>query len=103
MGIVDMKTVVNVQVNKRKKIKLDAMVVEAFKNRWIKIDIIDQDDHVFKLLWNGLFFEGNFMEIKMSCEYDILKDFSAVKTREGSSRPAVRARKSNSGRPISMK
>ena len=103
MGIVDMETVVTVQVNKRKKVQLPAMVVEAFNGRWIKIDIIDQDDHVFKLKWNGLFFEGTFMDMKMSSTYEVLKDFSAIKTREGSSRPAIRARKSNSGRPVSMK
>ena len=102
MGIVDMNTVVTIQVNKRKKVQLPAMVVEAFNGRWIKIDIIDEDDHVFKLLWNGLFFEGTFMDTKISSTYEVLQDFSATKTRDGSSRPAVRARRSNSGRPASM-
>ena len=97
-----MNTVVTIQVNKRKKVQLPAMVVEAFNGRWIKIDIIDEDDHVFKLLWNGLFFEGTFMDMKISSTYEVLQDFSATKTRDGSSRPAVRARRSNSGRPASM-
>ena len=102
MGIVDMNTVVTIQVNKRKKVQLPAMVVEAFNGRWIRVDIVDEDDHVFKLMWNGLFFEGTFIDMKISSTYEVLKDFSATKTREGSSRPAVRARRSNSGRPASM-
>jgi hypothetical protein len=102
MGIVDMNTVVTIQVNKRKKVQLPAMVVEAFNSRWIKVDIIDQDDHVFKLMWNGIFYEGTFIDMKISSTYNVLQDFSATKTREGSRRPAVKARRSNSGRPVSM-
>ena len=69
MGIVDMDTVVTIQVNKRKKVQLPAIVVEAFNGRWIKVDIVDEDDHVFKLNWNGVFFEGTFIDMKISSTY----------------------------------
>ena len=102
MSNVDMDTVVTIQVNKRKKVQLPALVVEAFNSRWIKVDIIDEDDHVFKLNWNGSFFEGTFIDMKITSTYEVRRDFSATKTSEGSRRPAVKARRSNSGRPASM-
>jgi len=102
MSNVDMDTVVTIQVNKRKKVQLPALVVEAFNSRWIKVDIIDEDDHVFKLNWNGSFFEGTFIDMKITSTYEVRRDFSATKTSEGSRRPSVKARRSNSGRPASM-
>ena len=102
MSNVDMDTIVTIQVNKRKKVQLPALVVEAFNSRWIKVDIIDEDDHVFKLNWNGAFFEGTFLDMNISSTYEVRRNFSATKTSEGSRRPAVKARRSNSGRPASM-
>ena len=41
MSLVDMNTEVDIQVNKRKKVNKEAMVVEAFKEKYIKVDITD--------------------------------------------------------------
>ena len=51
---VTMDTMVNIKVNTRKKIDVAAKVVEAFDKKYIKVDLVDEDDHVFLLKWNGL-------------------------------------------------
>ena len=65
MSLVDMNTEVDIQVNKRKKVNKEAMVVEAFKEKYIKVDIIDEEDHVFELRWNGFMYEGKFLDMSM--------------------------------------
>ena len=102
MGVVNMKTEVVIQVNKRKKVTKEALVVEGFKEKYIKVDLVDEDDHVFELKWNGFIYEGTFLEMSMTCQYNVEKDFSAVKTIDGSGQKAVTVRRSRSGKPVSM-
>ncbi|MBT6699735.1 MAG: hypothetical protein HOB15_04930 [Flavobacteriales bacterium] len=102
MGVVNMKTEVVIQVNKRKKVTKEALVVEGFKEKYIKVDLVDEDDHVFELKWNGYMFEGTFLEMSMTCQYNVERDFSATKTAKGTGRKPVVARRSRSGRPVSM-
>ena len=48
--MVNLDTVVDVQVNKRKKLQKNAKVVEAFKNKYVNVEL---DEHIFHLLWNS--------------------------------------------------
>jgi len=102
MSLVDMNTEVVIQVNKRKKVNKEAMVVEAFNKKYIKVDIVDEQDHVFELRWNGFMYEGNFLDMTMNCQYKVEKDFSAVKTTHGTDLEAPVVRRKKSGRPVSM-
>ena len=97
-----MKTEVVIQVNKRKKVTKEALVVEGFKEKYIKVDLVDEDDHVFELKWNGFMYEGTFLEMSMTCQHNVERDFSAVKTIDGTGVKAVTVRRSRSGKPVSM-
>ena len=44
MSLVNLDTEVIIQVNKRKKVTKEAKVVEAFKERYIKVDLVDEID-----------------------------------------------------------
>ena len=61
MSLVDMNTEVDIQVNKRKKVNKEAMVVEAFKEKYIKVDIVDEGN-LLKSLQNLV--EENTSNIK---------------------------------------
>jgi hypothetical protein len=99
MSSVKLDTEVIIQVNKRKKVTKGATVIEAFKEKYIKIDLHDEDDHVFELKWNGFMYEGTFLEMSLTCQYDVERNFSAVKTSYGTGQQPIRARRSRSGRP----
>jgi len=98
MSSVNMKTEVVIQVNKRKKVTKDALVVEAFKERYIKVDLVDEDDHVFELKWNGFMYEGTFLEMSMTCQFKVERDFTAVKTSPGLKQKPVVATRKRSGK-----
>ena len=102
MSVVKMETEVIVQVNKRKKVTKEALVVEGFKEKYIKVDLVDEDDHVFTLKWNGFMYEGKFLDMTMTCQYKVEKDFSAVKTTHGTDLQAPVVIRKKSGRPVSM-
>ena len=97
-----LKTTVNVKSGRKKLYENIAHVVEAFREKHIKVDLVDEDDHFFKLNWNGNQYEGNFFGTTLTCQYDVVRDFKA----EIESAPenvrvaeAVYATKSNGGRP----
>ena len=102
MSLVNMDTEVIVQVNKRKKIVRKALVMEGFHERYIKVNLVDEDDHVLELKWNGFMYEGKFLDMPMTCQYKVEKDFSAVKTAHGSGLKPTVVRRSRSGRPANM-
>ena len=102
MSLVNMDTEVVVQVNKRKKMARKALVVEAFNQRYIRVNLVDEDDHVFELKWNGFMYEGKFLDMPMTCQYKVEKDFSAVKTTHGTGYKSTVVRRSKSGKPVSM-
>ena len=102
MSLVNMNTEVIVQVNKRKKIVRNALVVEGFHERYIKVNLVDEDDHVLELKWNGFMYEGKFLDMPMTCQYKVEKDFSAVKTTHGTDLQAPVVIRKKSGRPVSM-
>ena len=102
MSLVNMNTEVIVQVNKRKKIVRKALVMEGFHERYIKVNLVDEDDHVLELKWNGFMYEGKFLDMSMTCQYSVERDFSISKTTHGTGQKATVVRRSRSGRPANM-
>ena len=103
MSGVDLNTVVDIKINTRKKVQKKASVLEAVKQKYIKVEIDDEDDHVFILKWNGSMYESTFLEIVITCQYNIKQDFSAIKTAQGSSVSQTIVTRSKGGRPESMR
>ena len=96
-----LKTTVSVKSGRKKLYDNEAMVVEAFKEKHIKVDLVDEDDHHFKLNWDGEKYVGNFFGTTLTCEYDVTRDFKAdisapTRNESGSTEVATR---SNGGRP----
>lgn len=80
----DIQTVLNIQTSKKKSTKVDANVVEGFKQKYIKVELEENGiDHVFDLKWNGFMYEGKFMSMVITCDFKVERDFSAVKTKQG--------------------
>ena len=96
-----LKTTVNVKSGRKKLYDNEALVVEAFREKHIKVDLVDEDDHYFKLNWNGENYEGNFFGTTLTCQYDVTRDFKAdiSASQRNESGPTVYAKRSNGGRP----
>ena len=96
-----LKTTVNVKSGRKKLYENVAHVVEAFREKHIKVDLVDEDDHYFKLNWNGEKYEGNFFGTTLVCQYDVTRDFKAdiSAPNKNESGPTVYAKRSNGGRP----
>ena len=97
-----LKTTVNVKSGRKKLYENVAHVVEAFREKHIKVDLVDEDDHFFKLNWNGNQYEGNFFGTTLTCQYDVVRDFKAeIETASESFGVAevMYATKSSGGRP----
>jgi len=99
MSSVNLDTEVSTQINKRKKVKSKATVIEAFKEKYIKVILHDEDDHVFELKWNGFMYEGILLGMLMICQYNVERDFSAIKTTYGTGQQPIRTKRSRSGKP----
>ena len=96
-----LKTTVNVKSGRKKLYENVAHVVEAFREKHIKVDLVDEDDHFFKLNWNGNQYEGNFFGTTLTCQYDVTRDFKAdiSASQQNELGPIVYAKRSNGGRP----
>jgi len=98
-----LKTTVNVKSGRKKLYENVAHVVEAFREKHIKVDLVDEDDHYFKLNWNGEKYEGNFFGTTLTCQYDVIRDFKAEISKAESEvarvAEVIYAKKSNGGRP----
>jgi hypothetical protein len=99
-----LKTVVKVKFGRKKLYNNEAIVVEAFKKSYIKVDLVDEDDHHFKLNWDGDKYEGNFFGTTLTCQYDVTRDFKTDKSapqirQQTEPSPVVHAMKSKGGRP----
>ena len=97
------KTTVNVKSGRKKVYENAAHVVEAFRDKYIKVDLVDEEDHHFKLNWDGKQYEGNFFGTTLTCQYDVTRDFktdkSAPPRQQNVTGPVVRVTKSSGGRP----
>ena len=95
-----LKTTVSVKSGRKKLYDNEALVVEAFREKHIKVDLVDEDDHHFKLNWDGEKYEGNFFGTTLTCQYDVTRDFKAdISAPQNESGPTVYAKRSNGGRP----
>ena len=96
-----METTVSVKSGRKKLYDNKAKVVEGFREKHIKVDLVDEDDHYFKLNWDGEKYVGNFFGTTLTCEYEVTRDFKAdiSAPTSGESGPAVVATRSNGGRP----
>ena len=99
-----LKTAVSVKSGRKKIYENEAYVVEAFREKYIKVDLVDEDDHYFNLNWDGTQYEGNFFGTTLTCQYDVTRDFKADKSapqrqQNVTAQPIVRAMKSTGGRP----
>ena len=99
-----LKTVVKVKSGRKKVYENQAHVVEAFREKYIKVDLVDEEDHYFNLNWNGENYEGNFFGTTLTCQYDVTRDFKTDKSapqikQQTESGPVVHAMKSTGGRP----
>ena len=95
-----LKTTVDVKSGRKKLYENVAHVVEAFREKHIKVDLVDEEDHYFKLNWDGTQYEGNFFGTTLTCQYDVTRDFKAdISAQQNESGPTVYAKRSNGGRP----
>ena len=96
-----LETTVSVKSGRKKLYDNKAKVVEGFREKHIKVDLVDEDDHYFKLNWDGEKYVGNFFGTTLTCEYEVTRDFKAdiSAPTSGESGPAVVATRSNGGRP----
>ena len=96
-----LETTVSVKSGRKKLYENKATVVEGFNEKHIKVDLVDADDHYFKLTWDGEKYVGNFFGTTLTCEYEVTRDFKAdiSAPTSGESGPAVVATRSNGGRP----
>lgn len=103
MGVQKLDAVVTIQVSKRKKVKKDATVIEAFNHKYIKVDM--DDNHIFCLTWDKTqsLYTGSFLEQTLSCAYDVQRDFTAIKKKQGYDLPPVKVSRKRSGRPEALR
>ena len=96
-----LKTTVSVKSGRKKIYDNEAYVVEAFREKYIKVDLVDEDYNYFNLNWNGENYEGNFFGTTLTCQYDVTRDFKAdiSASQQNESGPTVYAKRSNGGRP----
>ena len=96
-----LETTVSVKSGRKKLYENKATVDEGFNEKHIKVDLVDEDDHYFKLNWDGEKYVGNFFGTTLTCEYEVTRDFKAdiSAPTSGESGPAVVATRSNGGRP----
>ena len=97
-----LKTVVKVKSGRKKVYENQAHVVEAFREKYIKVDLVDEEDHYFNLNWDGKQYAGNFFGTTLTCQYDVIRDFKtdiSTEVRSGQTAEVIYAKKSNGGRP----
>ena len=63
------------------------------------------DEHIFHLLWNSddSKYTHKFLDIILSCEYAVEKDFTAVIKKQGLDLPPIKVNRKKSGRPESLR
>ncbi len=96
-----LETTVSVKSGRKKLYDNQAEVVEGFSEKHIKVDLVDEEDHYFKLNWDGEKYVGNFFGTTLTCEYEVTRDFKAdiSAPNKNESGLTVVATRSNGGRP----
>ena len=102
----NLKTTIDyIPVGKKKAKQYDATVVEAVKGKHIMLEVADVSSFPIKLIWDKTLYSAITFGNKITCEYTIVRDFTATKvvTNRAGTRKSDVARRSKSGRPNSMK
>ena len=102
---VEIKTVLDIKVSKKKTVTKDATVVECFHQKYIKVELDDDGvDHHFQLKWNGFMYEGKFLEMAMTSPYNVERDFSVAKIKvEDKVAEPVKLQRKHSGYPVAFR
>ena len=102
---VEIKTVLDIKVSKKKTVQKDSTVVECFHQKYIKVELDDDGvDHHFQLKWNGFMYEGKFLEMSMTSPYNVERDFSVAKVNvEDKVAEPVKLQRKSSGFPKSQR
>ena len=97
----ELKTTIDyVPAGKKKAKQYDAIVVEAFKDKHITVEVADVSSFPIKLMWDKSLYSAVSFGNKITCEYTIIRDFTAVKeVTSGTAGVKTVARRSRSGRP----
>lgn len=100
---VEIKTILHIQTSKRKSVQKDAVVLEGFHQKYIKVEIDDDGvDHVLDLKWNGFIYEGKFLDWVLTSDYTVTRDFSAKKLKSATGKTPTTAKRRKSGYPRSL-
>jgi len=98
-----LKTTINyLQKGKKKSKQYDATVIEAFKEKYITVEVESVSDFPLKLKWDSFVYTATFFGNEISCQYKVEKDFTAKKITAESGQPSVIVKRKVSGRPESQ-
>jgi hypothetical protein len=78
----------------------DAIVTEAFKEKYITIEIEGMAPLVLR--WDSFMYVGEFFGHNVTCDYKVERDFTAKKI-SASSQPYISIERKKSGRPESKR
>ena len=99
-----LKTTIDyVPAGKKKAKQYDAVVVEAVKDQYITVEVAEVSSFPIKLTWDKKLYSAVSFENKISCDYTIIRDFTATKREvrgNTTQRKAEVVSRRTSGRPI---
>ena len=100
----ELKTTIDyVPAGKKKAKQYDAVVVEAIKGQSITVEVADVSSFPIKLIWDKTLYSAVSFDNKISCDYTIIRDFTATKREvrgNTTQRKAEVVSRRTSGRPI---
>ena len=99
-----LKTVVKYKAKGKKSGKsFDAIVTEAFKEKYITVEVEGMTPLVLKWdPWDSLMYTGEFFGHIVTCDFKVETDFTTEKPGQGT-QPSVKAERKKSGRPESKR
>jgi len=100
----ELKTTIDyVPAGKKKAKQYDALVVEAFKDKHITVEVADVSSFPIKLIWDKSLYSAITFGNKITCEYTIIRDFTATKREVRGNTTQMKSEvvsRRTSGRPI---
>jgi hypothetical protein len=88
------------QKGKKSGKSYDATVTEAFKEKYITVEVEGMTPLVLR--WDSFMYVGEFFGHNVTCDYKVERDFKANKI-SGSSQPYISIERKKSGRPESKR
>ncbi len=96
-----LKTVVKYKAKGKKSGKsFDAIVTEAFKEKYITVEVEGMTPLVLK--WDSFMYTGEFFGNSVTCDFKVETNFTTEKPGQGT-QPSVKAERKKSGRPESKR